>query len=1503
MSIFSDPLETAQQVNNARLNPIDPESYQAKWYEGIGTGAVKGVGEVGNDVAMFAADWLTPSLRAAAKPIDEHFKTNVDEWLVNEQRKTHEAAKALAPDPRTTGMVGQLVQGFTNIVPEFVAGTAATGGNPYGGAATVYALQANKANNRAIGEGVDPTTAFMQGQIEGLAAGAGALIPGHLAPALTKSLSPVARYTANMAFGGASQAATGAATRASVSALLEARGYKEMAQQYKAFDTAPLATDLALGVLFGAWGTRYSGSLPEALRHEAVKPSDLDTAMTANNAAHVELGTAPGIPTDVATQNAHVAEIQRAIQALVSGEEFTASEAVTNGNFMENPGAAETRAAIGEAVREHLGDMPHLQDELAARGLPDQSLYSISNRIYTEPIYVGSELGKMAARAAKEGWPTDRLIQEIEGLKERVDLRSANNADKRSGDRVRGYLRATEVLTNAERMGHLSPEEVGLAKWLLDKNPNIANDLAISLVKPNGLVGGEYKPLQRLAVIMKGQGDPLTTAHEFLHHGERMMPEDVRKEIQKAWFDEVKRVQRSAEASGSTNLQLFINDVIKANMGISGADARLRDMVRDGLVSNDAYALVNPSEFWAVNASKLVRERANEGWVQKAVQWVKELVEKLKDVFGIKSDASVIRGLDALLKADGQLTGEQFTQNAPLFNVTESRPKRVEDILRKSAESENRTGVVVGGRPGEMGWSFASEDGTPPPIQHPVSRGPRLEKIGEQVRSILQASGFQKLAKEITGATKLKVSPIEGTWLGNPEPSFVIHGEGLNEESAGRLARLMGLAFSQDATVVTKHSPDLKEGVPTLYIGNGKVLSKSQLDVIIKAAKERGVDLSTSADQKAIKFMHFGEEADLPAFFQAVKEIAGAGEMPEPVFVRTQGELYEAADYLSGQSGADGEGHGLLGSESQRSDLLGRVFDHLVVPYAKAVASEGYRFSAQRYAERFGLTDAERDVLTEKLSPKEGLSRSTVPLMTGEETLDVQPTTDRGIDKKTGLQKLASNVTDVMWALQNRAARLGQIEPGDYSPKAMKTLAQAIADEVIYHVKHASKSAIGWYDAALKEAKANYVKIFPEIATDKDKEMLFDAVLGITSQGNDVHSNSVFAARVFQLVKDGQMSLTDATKTLTGTFGNQTRAIELNLLKLEHLLDTNGYDKMRQLFNKTMTVGEWNAKLRQDPSLYGPDNKPLSVDGAAAQKVTGWMVFGPKIGSFINNLHGDYSTLTADLWFSRTWNRLLGYMFQHAPELEAKQYQEFKDALLAEVNQSTDAKTQNGKPVMKNGKPVPWENGRDVVNMSREELDQVLTDPKMMLELAKQLEEKYSKGYDFEGNKGSGGYSTKSDLRRRAKNWIESRDLTVAAPRSDLERSFQQDTVEMAQKLIKKREGIHVDVADIQAALWFHEKELFGKMGASDKRSEPADYADAAHAALEAYSTGQLFYVKSKDEYIGGDNGKYLGLTIPTEGGEMVPALKALENADVEITKAQQDSQGFGAAVACALRG
>ena len=762
----------------------------------------------------------------------------------------------------------------------------------------------------------------------------------------------------------------------------------------------------------------------------------------------------------------------------------------------------------------------------------------------------------------------------------------------------------------------------------------------------------------------------------------------------------------------------------------------------------------------------------------------------------------------------------------------------------------NRSGVVVSPKPGtgtgptispepgvqpdpnyedyRSGWSFSTPNiigsDMPPPYQAPIRVTPRIENIASRTHQLFRKKDFLDLIRDHAGIHSVTVKPTTGTWMGEAEPSFVIHGtdqhgNDMTPEQAAKLSKMLGFGMMQDAVVTTHHHPDITHGAPTLLIGTGSKLSNEQKQAILNSAKKHGRDLTFDPHDMHANFTHYGDDAEFPDFAGSVRAIADEAGMPHRLHAASNGDLHYAKDYLNGilQTGRSGER--LPSGTPEPSDLFERLVRHVLVPHARAAASEGYRLSPNRVAEAYGLAPEKAEIIKRHLRPGKGV-RSTVPIMLGQEDLDVIPTGANG--KRT--------VDDVLYALQNRAASQGQIDPGDYTNEAKEAIAAPMAEEVANHVKTSSKSAIGWYDKALKGAKNKYSEIFPEITRDPHKNMLFDALMGITSQGNDVHSNSRYATRLYDLIrssnKEPKEAIDDAVKKLYGSFGKQTRAIEQNLQKYNHLVSTNGAEVMRGLFNKKMTVGEWNKFLRTNKSLYGPDGKPLEVQGAKGQNVTGWMVFGPKIGSFINNLHGDYSTLTADLWYSRTWNRLLGHNFLHTPLQEARQYKDFKDALIAEYTRDKNNKTYEGKD---SGKP--WNHGNDISqDMPREEFDSLIGDPQSMLKLAEQLHEKYYKS----------GYKEKSDLRNRAKNWIENRENAVEAPRGDKEREFQQQTAERAQEVLKRKYGMNISIADIQAALWFNEKELFQKLGVAGERAVPADYLDAAARTIELYKSGDL---------------------------------------------------------------
>lgn len=677
MSFFDlDPTGSANLMDQARLNPLDPETMKPGWFAGAWKAPVTGLASALNDAALLVGDAATPVARQVARPVDQLFGTKNEEWLAKEQQKAVDNIKEWAPDPRTTGIVGQVVHGLFNVVPEVAAGGPEVAGM----------LQGYKGMRAGLADGLDPGTALSKGAIDGISTWVGLKIPMTLAPNLGAA--------ANVGLGAGANVATGMATRGATAELLRARGYGDMADQYKVMDSEAIAVDLLMGGGFGALAHYGPKAWDAYQRRSAEKKlqtllSDIDAALAMNNQLHLELDTAPGIPADPAARQAHAEAITKAIQDLMADRPVDAPPGVADATFVENPTATATRNGVVAAVEEHLGpEWMQLKAELESRNLPgDTTLYQIvpdgwGNTNWSErpPVRPTAEVRGILDKARAEGWDADRILTELENLKGKLEDRNTAKAEAASGDRVRGELWVRERLTRAERNGEISPEGRRLAEWLLDKNPNLANDLGISFAKTStsgtaGAAGG-YNPIERIFTIIKGRADDETAVHEILHHAERMMPEDVQAGIQAAWRKEIKAIRDWATRTQNETMMRATSDAINSALGDEQAFKRLAEMVANGEVDERFYALANPSEFWAVNGSRILRERASESWVQRAKQWLMEFIEKVKDAFGLRSDAAVIRGLDAVLKSDGEFVSQDMLagRKIPALQVTRAKP-------------------------------------------------------------------------------------------------------------------------------------------------------------------------------------------------------------------------------------------------------------------------------------------------------------------------------------------------------------------------------------------------------------------------------------------------------------------------------------------------------------------------------------------------------------------------------------------------------------------------------------------------------------------------------------------------------------------------------------------------------------------------------------------------------------------------------------------------------------
>lgn len=342
-------------------NPADTSALEREQtpgtFEGAlgapGTGVYRGISRG----ASLLGNVATPALRPIAQSIDEIFGSSTDEWLLAEQEKANQSLIDSTLDPKTNGAAAQLLYGLGDVLTTLLTtrGSAALSGGLYGTTQAQIGLS----------EGLDPTTAIVKGGLEG----AGLAVGVKVAPSLAGGLA--ARITS----GAAINAGVGIATRFPVSQWLEARGYSEMAQQYAPLDATAIGTDMVLGGVFGgAFGARGQAK---------IAPSTVDAALTANQAHHVEVDAAPGIPVNTRSRQAHTAAMSESIDAMLNGREVNVESLLDGAEFVGKQADVDAMRVIADeldkaGVSDLAQEVRALEEQVKARGLvvDDAPMYS-----------------------------------------------------------------------------------------------------------------------------------------------------------------------------------------------------------------------------------------------------------------------------------------------------------------------------------------------------------------------------------------------------------------------------------------------------------------------------------------------------------------------------------------------------------------------------------------------------------------------------------------------------------------------------------------------------------------------------------------------------------------------------------------------------------------------------------------------------------------------------------------------------------------------------------------------------------------------------------------------------------------------------------------------------------------------------------------------------------------------------------------------------------------------
>ena len=372
--------------------------------------------------------------------------------------------------------------------------------------------------------------------------------------------------------------------------------------------------------------------------------------------------------------------------------------------------------------------------------------------------------------------------------------------------------------------------------------------------------------------------------------------------------------------------------------------------------------------------------------------------------------------------------------------------------------------------------------------------------------------------------------------------------------------------------------------------------------------------------------------------------------------------------------------------------------------------------------------------------------------------------------------------------LQERAKRLVK------SPIKIETdtskdglISDALALEAIAALR-TSGNASDWYSKSVQEALRIASRLHPEIATDPDAKFLFLSALSVTSQNTAVMDNARYADEVYSIYKQTGRFPEDYGK---GKFAQSMRD---NFAVLNGLIESRGTDGTREFFDQQFTVKQLEEAGFSPPS---GENKNTLVYGS--------YLLGPKIGQgFYQNLNGNFTPVTIDMWFMRTMGRMTGRLIGK-PDIVEKQTDRLIEGLRADpekkqnnflISQLFDAKIDGDIDTI-----------LEIADELRKEHDRIFGTPEVQAQFK-------AKTYD------------KPEWAKAAEGLVTQQMKPQDSPASG---NFRSAVRRITDKVREKVEasGYSVTNADLQAILWYPEKDLYKALGTRTRENINIDYAQA----------------------------------------------------------------------------
>ena len=402
------------------------------------------------------------------------------------------------------------------------------------------------------------------------------------------------------------------------------------------------------------------------------------------------------------------------------------------------------------------------------------------------------------------------------------------------------------------------------------------------------------------------------------------------------------------------------------------------------------------------------------------------------------------------------------------------------------------------------------------------------------------------------------------------------------------------------------------------------------------------------------------------------------------------------------------------------------------------------------------------------------------------------------------IQAAKPNSIKIVDVIKNNQAERGGVTLDLNDPEDRRLAIEAMKLELAAYVD-ADPSAIGWYDDTFKLAKKLYALEYPEIATDKNAEFILNFIIAISSNGAAVKDQNLAFEEQYENWKRTGLLIEKGYGKQADGMVNSFRAY--NLMKSEMKMSDADIQKF---LNKKATVKEIN-----DLGIFKELGIEVSNENIDTVVPYSFM-FGSKIGSFYQNLSGDFSYLTMDRWFMRFVNRITGHPFVVPEENTIPRARDrVKEAVVNILKDGTDDDRSRLSTAAE-------EHGIDLLR----NIDDVDA-------LSITVDKVYQRDFTKLGKAGLG---EKSEFILATA--ALARNLTPQlqeTPRGGQERETLRNVIRQVVDEYNKtprRSNRPITIADAQAVFWYGEKRLLYSLGVRKGQGSDNDYVDAAIAFL-----------------------------------------------------------------------